>query len=88
MHARFKELCIKIDGNGGPYNENTKQLDFWRCLETMKETEFATFVSHKRDEYRKQPSTSRPSIDSLMGTFIDKQTNMDSDNKWNKISMK
>ena len=81
MLARFKEFCIELDGNGVGYDENTKQLDFWRCLETMKEPEFATFVSREREEYRKQPSASWPSIDLLMGTFIDKQTNMESDNK-------
>ena len=52
--AHFKELCIELDGNGVDYDENTKQLDFWRCLETMKETEFANFVSREREDYRKQ----------------------------------
>ena len=38
MLSRFKELCLELDGNGVAYDENTKQLDFWRCLETMKGT--------------------------------------------------
>ena len=87
MLARFKGLCNELDGNGANYDENTKQLDFWRCLETMKETEFANFVSREREDYRKQPTTSRKTVDSLLGTFIDKQTNMESDSKWNKLSM-
>ena len=87
MLARFKQLCIELDGNGVIYDENTKQLDFWRCLETMKETEFANFVNREREDYRKQPTATRTSVDLLIGTFIDKQTNMESDSKWNKLSM-
>ena len=51
MLACFKELCIELDGHGVAYDENTKQLDFWRCLETMKETEFTTFVNCERGDY-------------------------------------
>ena len=87
MLSRFKELCLELDGNGVVYDENTKQLDFWRCLETMKETEFSNFVSREREDYRKLPAASRKKVDLLLGTFIDKQTNMESDSKWNKLSM-
>ena len=87
MLDRFKELCLELDGHGVAYDENTKQLDFWRCLETMKETEFANFVNREREDYRKQPVATRPAVDTLMVTFIDKQTNMESDSKWNKLSM-
>ena len=72
MLARFKELCIELNDNGVQYDENTKQLDFWRCLETIQGTEFATFVSRKREEYCKKPATTHPSVNSLMGTFINK----------------
>ena len=53
----------------------------------MKETEFATFLSCEHEDLCKQPSASRPSVDTLVGTFIDKQTNMESDNEFNKLSM-
>ena len=53
----------------------------------MKETEFATFVNREREEYRKLPQATRPDIDTLIPTFMDKQTNMESDSKWNKLSM-
>ena len=53
----------------------------------MKETEFSYFVSREREDYRKKPAASREKIDLLLGTFIDKQINMESDSKWNKLSM-
>ena len=87
MLSRFKELCEELDGHGVAYDSNTKQLDFWRCAETMKETEFATFVNREREEFRKAPRATRQSIDSLIQLLIDKQTNMESDKKWNKLSM-
>ena len=87
MLSRFKELCVELNGLGVHYDENTKQLDFWRCLETMKEAEFASFVSREREDYRKKDRAARPSVDELIPTFIDKQTNMESDHKWNKLSM-
>ena len=53
----------------------------------MKEAEFANFVSREREDYCKQSASTRPNVDLLMGTFIDKQINMESDSKWNKLSM-
>ena len=53
----------------------------------MKEPDCATFVNRDRETYRQTTTASRPTIDNLIATFTDKQTNMESDNKWNKLSM-
>jgi len=87
MLAHFKELCIELDGNGVDYDKNTKYLNFWCCLETMKETEFANFVSREREDYRNQSASTQPKIDLLMSSLINKQTNMESNSKWNKLSI-
>ena len=53
----------------------------------MKEPEFATFVNREREDYRKKPFAGRPDVDLLISTFVDKQKNMELDNKWSKLSM-
>ena len=53
----------------------------------MKEPDCATFVNRDRETYRQTITASQPTIDNRIDTFTDKQTNMESDNKWNKLSM-
>ena len=72
MLSRFKELCVELDNHGVTYDANTKQLDFWRCLETMKETEFSNFVNRERETYRQTTISARQSVDTLIPTFLNK----------------
>ena len=53
----------------------------------MKEPKFATFVNHEREDYRQKYFAARPDVDLFISTFVDKQTNMELGNKWNKLSM-
>ena len=52
MLVDFKELTQELDTLSVLYDENTRQLDFWRCLKTTKKPDFATFVNRARDTYR------------------------------------
>ena len=87
MLSRFNELCLELDSHTVTYDQNAMQLDFWHCLENRKETEFTTFINREREDFWKQPLATRPDIDTLIPMFMDKQTNMESDNKWNKLLM-
>ena len=46
----------------------------------MKETEFARFLDRGREDYIQ--FMTRKDVDILVNTFINRQTNMESDNKW------
>ena len=72
MLSRFKELCIELNNHGVTYDVNTKQLDFWRCLETMREREFCSFVNREREVYRQTDMSTRKSVDDLIPVFLDK----------------
>jgi hypothetical protein len=87
MLTEFASLTEEIGQLGGSYLENEQQLDFWRAIKTMEEKEFHRYVCDKHDDYRELDPTSRPTVKALIKQFKRKQTNMESDQKWNKLSV-
>jgi hypothetical protein len=86
MLAEFKNLQTRIGELGGTYNVDDQFLDFWACLCTMQEKEFARYVRQERDAYRKLACGNRGHIKTYMRDMCDKEVAMKADNKWNVMS--
>jgi hypothetical protein len=86
MLAEFKLLIQKIDELGGRYDEEDQFLDFWDCLKTMKEREFARYVKQEKDAYRKLTRTNRGTLESYIRDMTQKEVSMKEDNEWNVMS--
>ena len=63
MLAEFKNLMTRIGELGGTYDDDDKFLDFWECLRTMKEKEFARYVKQEKDIYRKKSRATRGRVE-------------------------
>ena len=88
MLVHLKGLDQELDAFVITYDANMTQLDFWRCLERMKKSDFAPFVNREHDIYHQKLILSHPIIDDLIVTFTNKYTNTKSNNKRNRLSMK
>ena len=86
MLTEFDSLSEEITDLGGSYEEEEKQIDFWCASKTMEEKEWSRYVSDQHDNYRESSTSSRSKVSDLIIKFKGKQTNMESDQKWNKIS--
>jgi hypothetical protein len=86
MLAEFKNLKTRISELGGTYDADDQFLDFWECLKTMKEKEFARYVKQEKDIYRKLSRTNRGRIETYMRDMSNKEVAMKSDNEWNVMS--
>ena len=84
--TEFDSISEEIGDLGGEYLEDEKQLDFWRATKTMEEKEWSRYVNDQHDQYRELPKSGRTKISDLITKFKKKQTNMENDQKWNKIS--
>ena len=86
MLAEFKNLMTRIGELGGTYDDDDKFLDFWECLRTMKEKEFARYVKQEKDIYRKKSRATRGRVEEYMRDMNNKEVAMKSDNEWNIMS--
>ena len=86
MLSKFTSLSDEIGDLRGTYNEDDKQLDFWRAVKTMPEQKFAMFVSQQHDIYRTTPKSTRETVTALISKMVAKQVNMEAENEWNKLS--
>jgi hypothetical protein len=86
MLAEFKKLQTRIGELGGTYDLDDQFLDFWACLRTMKEKEFARYVRQERDTYRKLARSNRGRIETYMRDMCDKEVAMKADSEWNVMS--
>jgi hypothetical protein len=86
MLAEFKNLKTRIGELGGTYDDDDQFLDFWECLKTMKEKEFARYVKQEKDIYRKLTRANRGRIEVYMRDMSNKEVAMKSDNEWNVMS--
>ena len=76
----------RIGELGGTYDDDDKFLDFWECLRTMKEKEFARYVKQEKDIYRKKSRATRGRVEDYMRDMNNKEVAMKSDNEWNIMS--
>lgn len=86
MLAEFKNLRTRVIELGGTYSNDEQFLDFWHAITTMKEREFARYVTTERDTYRDTPKARRLTIEKYMTKFQKKETSMKSEDKWNVLS--
>jgi hypothetical protein len=86
MLSEFKNLKTRIGELGGTYDEDDQFLDFWECLKTMKEKEFARYVKQEKDIYRKLSRVNRGRIETYMRDMNNKEVAMKTDNEWNIMS--
>ena len=86
MLAEFKNLMTRIGELGGTYDDDDKFLDFWECLRTMKEKEFARYVKQEKDIYRKKSRATRGRVEDYMRDMNNKGVALKSDNEWNIMS--
>jgi hypothetical protein len=86
MLAEFKNLQTRIGELGGTYDVDDQFLDFWACLRTMQEKEFARYVRQERDAYRKLARSNRGRVETYMRDMCDKEVAMKADNEWNVMS--
>jgi hypothetical protein len=86
MLAEFKNLQTRIGELGGTYDVDDQFLDFWACLRTMKEKEFARYVKQERDAYRKLARGNRGRVETYMRDMCDKEVAMKADKEWNVMS--
>ena len=87
MLSEFISLSDEIGDLGGTYDEDDKQLDFWKAVKTMPEQKFSMFVAQQHDIYRASSRGSRESVTMLINKMIAKQVNMEAENEWNKLSL-
>ena len=86
MLAEFKNLRTRVSELGGDYTEDDQFLDFWRCLQTMKEKEFSRYVKQEKDTFRKLKKNNRPKIEQYMRDMAQKEVSMRTDKEWNVMS--
>lgn len=84
--TEFSRLKDEITQLSGAYNDSDALYDFWQAVSTMPEEEFSGFVKRAQDSYREEPIASRSSLDSLISKMKAKQTAMETDGTWNKLS--
>ena len=72
MLVHLKGLAQEPDAFVVTYDANMTQLHFWRCLETMKKSDFAPFVNREHDIYHQKLMVSHPIIDNVIATFTNK----------------
>ena len=86
MLAEFNNLMTRIRELGGTYDDDDQFLDFWECLKSMKEKEFARYVKTEKDLYRKRTRANHGRIEAYMRDMNDKEVAMKTDNEWNIMS--
>ena len=86
MLAEYKTLIQRISELGGTYDEDDQFIDFWDCLRTHKEKEFARYVRQEKDSYRKLSRANRGNIEGYIRDFSKKEISMKEDKEWNVMS--
>ena len=86
MLAEFKNLMRRVTELGGTYDIDDQYLDFWDCIKTMKEKQFALYAKMEKDRFRKLPRANRGPLDEWIRDMTSKEVAMIADNEWNVMS--
>ena len=81
MLSTFTSLSNEIGDLGGTYDEDNKQLDFWKAVKTMPKQNFSILVAQQHNTYRATLRGIRESVTALVNKMIAKQVNMEAENE-------